>query len=245
LPRADLRFRNDTLDPLALVKVLAVMCHPSDPRGRESMMRRHPSHMTVLRHQPRRPAQAEGYPEDLWTDVAAHQSRGLLAGALCLAMAQMSAVGRLGEASAVLTLAVELAAKCEQAASVDPAIRPVAALPSPGAGEILAAFEDYRGASHLWAAAVYGRIQLGTDLTPRTLQGIPRFLAYASEIARLAATLQWPASDRSLALSPALLWTLVLPEGLTRRAEAEIRQPAAMAPPPASSGPADAVEAEA
>jgi hypothetical protein len=243
LPRADLRFRNDALDPLALVKVLALMCCPGDPRGREAIMRRHPSHMTVLRHQPRQPAQSEGYAVDLWTDVSEHQRRGFLAGAVCLAMAQISAIGRPGDAAVVLDLAVDLADKCEQAMGLEHAMRAITVLPPPQAGEVFAAFDGYRGASHLWAAAVYGRIQLREDLIPRMLPAIPRFLAYADEIARLACGLRWAPAEPSLALAPAMLWTLVLPDALTRRAEAEIRQPEAMPPPPvqpAADGGADA-----
>lgn len=208
-------------------------------------MRRHPSHMTVLRHQPRQPAQVDGYAADLWAEVVAHQSRGFLAGALCLAMAQVNAVGRPGEASAVLDLAVELAVKCEQAMAEEHAIRPVAALPPPGVAEILAAYDVYRATCHFWAAAVYGRIQLRQDLIPRSLQAIPRFVAYAAEIARLASALQWPQSDQGLALPPSLLWTLLLPDALTRRAEVEIRQPAAMATPPARPAAGDAADTDA
>ena len=239
---------NDTLDPLALVKVLAVMSYPSDVRGREIMLRRHPSHLTIQRNAPRQSPVADGYAADLWRDLAAHQRGGFLAGALCLAQAQLCALGRRGDTFAVLDLAMDLANRCERAIGLGAAPQlgdPTAGLPLDSRQEFIAAFEAYRSASHLWAAVVYGWIQLREDLTPRQLQAIPRFLAYAAEIARLATSLDWQTPDQALALPEKALWILLIPDAITRRAETEIRKPAAEAPPALPPAiPGEAVEAE-
>ena len=226
LPRADFRLKNDTLDPQALVKLLAVMCFPADPRGREMMMRSVPAATTIPRYQTEITVAASGVGSELLAEVSRHQSRANLAGSVCLAMAQLSAFGRPGDAAAVLPLAVELAEKWGHAVRLSTPLRPVSDMARQSETDVLSAYETYRGASHLWAAAVYGRIQFHEELMPAALHGIPRFLAYAEEIARLSTTLAWPEPCPSLKLSAEALWVFVLPTALIRKAAADVKQAA-------------------
>jgi len=49
LPRADLRWKNNSLDPQALVKLLSVMCFPKDVRRRKGVLRQLPASLTIPR----------------------------------------------------------------------------------------------------------------------------------------------------------------------------------------------------
>jgi len=225
LPRADFRSKGDALDPQALVKLLAVMCHPADPRGREGMLRGVAGRIVVPRHQPySQPATREALPAALRAEFAHHREAGCLAGLLCLALAQLSAAGRQGEVPAVLPVAMALAGDWAKALGADSSLRQAVGLPPRSASQIVAAFAAYRSVSHLWAALVYGGIQQGRDVAPRDQQAVPLFLAYAAEIARLSCSLRWPAADGGLALTAGSLWAFILPHALERQAQAQLFQ---------------------
>ena len=187
-------------------------------------MRERPTTLMIPRHHRGTPGVVEGISSDLRAEFARHQRRACLAGALCLALAQLSALGRLGEAAIVLELAADLAEKWERAANLGSAVQSSIKVPPRQKSEFLAAFDIYRSVSHLWAAAVYGRIQYHEDVVPMALHAVPRFMAYANEIARLSTSLPWSEPRPELELPTASLWFIVLPAALVRKAEAEIRQ---------------------
>lgn len=219
LPRADFRLKGDVLDRQAPVKVLAVMCHPTNARGREEILRHAPPSVVVPRH-----PDAPGAPRDLWTGrlwekFALHRQTAALAGVLALALAQLSAFGQHGERRTLLPLAGTVLtawhASLDRIAPADAGVQVKL-----GEEKIVAAYRTYRSVSHLWAAVVYGVIQGHPDLHPLSVGQLPSFLAYAEEIARLATSLAWMDGDDDLVLQRSLLWTFVLPEGMARQAVA-------------------------
>lgn len=105
MPRADFRLNGDVLDRQVPVRVLAVMCHPTNARRREEILRHAPPSVVVPRH-----PQAPGAPRDLWTGelwekFALHRHTTTLAGTLALDLAQLSAFGQRGERRTLLPLA--------------------------------------------------------------------------------------------------------------------------------------------
>lgn len=169
-------------------------------------------------------------PKDLWAAVAEHRVIACLAGALCLSLAQLSIFGRRAEAAMVLDVAVELVGKWEQAVGDNGTVSLGAGLTPRHETEIAASFARYRSVSHLWATVVYGAVQYRDDLLPATLQAVPRFLAYATEIARLATALQWAARHPQLELPASSPWTFDLPVTMIRKAESERRYRAITVP---------------
>jgi len=222
LPRADFRYGVNSLDPLALVKLLAVMCHPTDPRGREAMLRQQPVSITIARHQAPGFGTMEASADALWSAFAEHKTVAGLAGAYCLALAQLSALGRNGEAAAALHLAVNIAGQWETALRAEAAVQPAGRSSPRAEAEIRDAFERYRGVSHLWAALVYGAVHGRRDITPTGLHAMALFLAYSTEIARLACALRWADADGPLPLSPSTLWTFILPDALAQHAKTQL-----------------------
>jgi len=231
LPRADFRLKGDTLDPLAPVKTLAVMCHPSDVRGREAILRRPVATIKVPRHRQAPEQSGDALPPELWAEFREHRRIGFLAGALALSLAQLSAFGRSGETAVVLHLASALAADWEQAARPETAIQPSVPVPPRSEAEIVEAFATYKSVSHLWAALVYGKIKKRPDIRPVSRETLPTFLACAEEIARLATALPWQRPEPALELTAESLWSFVLPAKLTRKDEVGVlRTPADRAP---------------
>jgi hypothetical protein len=231
VPRADFRIKDDALDPQAPVKLLAVMCHPADPRGRERLLRQPRVTITVSRHQQPPWPRGEVWSREQWAEFQVRRRTGYLAGALALSLAQVSALGRSGERAAVLSLAVSLSSAWEQAIGLEAAILPPVRLPPRRTTEIVAAFSAYRSVSHLWAALVYGNLQKRPDIQPTSSETLPAFLAYADEIARLAVSLPWLVPDPALDFAGEPLWTFVLPAALKMRAEVGIFQMPAEHPP--------------
>lgn len=222
MPRADFRYKDNSLDPLALVKLLAVMCHPTDPRGREGMLRQQPRSITVARHQTPAFGTMEASADAPWGEVAEHKAVAGLAGAYCLALAQLSALGRHGEAASALRLAVDIAGQWETALRGEAAVQPAGrSLPRTEA-DICDAFERYRSVSHLWAALVYGSVHGRRDITPNGLHAMALFLAYSTEIARLACALRWADAGGPLPLSFGTLWTFILPDALAQHAKTQL-----------------------
>ncbi len=222
MPRADFRYKDNGLDPLALVKLLAVMCHPTDPRRREGMLRQRPASITIARHQAPGFGTMEASADALWSEFAEHKAVAGLAGAYCLALAQLSALGRRGEAAPALRLAVDIAGQWETALRREAAVQPAGRSLPRAEAEIGDAFERYRSVSHLWAALVYGSVHGRRDITPTGLNAMALFLAYSTEIARLAGALQWVDAGGPLPLSPSTLWTFILPDALAQYAKAQL-----------------------
>jgi hypothetical protein len=219
LPRADFRLGGDVLDPHAPVKVIAVMCHPANARDRETILRDAPSTVVVPRHPEALGVAGEMRVGRLWRLFAVHRKVAVLAGALALALAQMSAFGQRGERQAALRLAATIVGAW-YAAVVSPATGGSHAEENIDELQFHNAYRAYRGAAHLWAAVVYGAVQGRPDLHPLTVSHLPSFLAYAEEIARLATTLAWAEADEDLSLNRSVLWTFILPEKVARKAEA-------------------------
>jgi len=108
LPRADFRLGGDVLDPHAPVKVVAVMCHPRDARGRESILRLPPPKVIVPRHG-EAPRAADGMGSgELWEHFVLHRRVAALAGILTLALAQLSAFGQRGALQPALAIAATI-----------------------------------------------------------------------------------------------------------------------------------------
>ncbi len=222
MPRADFRLKGDVLDPRAPVKVLCVMCHPGDARGREYMMRRASEVLVFPRNQGRR-----FYPDDLrqrglWAEFLDHRLQGCAAGVVALALAQLRAMHRKAEPALVLKLAAGIAGQieienqpgnCGLGSQVGKELKEA---------EIAAAFHAYRSVAHLWAALVYGSLKRRLDLCPVSVQTLPIFLAYAEEIAWLAADVAWQETQPGFKFDPAVLWTFILPAALKKRAKAQI-----------------------
>lgn len=226
MPRADFRLKGEALDPLAPVKVIAVMCHPADARGREVMMRRIPEQITIPRGQSLKDALGGAWRQELWSEFLDHRRPGCLAGAVALALAQLRASHHKGETATVLALASGIAARWE--AAVEPEAPPRGnVLPhAPDHAEVTRAFQTYGSVVHLWAALVYGKLQNREDLEPFSTQTLPTFLAFAEEIGRLATTLEWRVMGAGLELAPDALWTFVLPARLRKTAKAQMLAPA-------------------
>ena len=224
MPKADFRLRNDALDPLAPVKVLAVMCHPASPRGREGMLRAAPQSITIPRNNASRELASDIWLRDLWDEFLAHRRVAVLAGVLVLALTQLRTLNRRGESGLLLSLAAGIAQQWEQMLDGDV---PAAARSE---ADILATFQAYRSVSHLWAALVYGGLKKRPDIEPFSAQSLPTFLAYGEEIARLAAGVPWEGRPAELELDPEALWTFMLPPVLRKTARTQMGEAAAVQP---------------
>ena len=182
------------------------MCHPTDPRAREAMMRRAPRELTIARH-----TEIEELPKDLSDEFHRHYRQASLAGALTLSLAHFGALERRAEGNAVLALAAELAVEWAQTAVELPELRHRDWHLPPQDAEIAGNFRRYRAVSPLWATMVYSRIRLQPDLQPQSRRALPAFLSYAQEIARLASALRWSDDDADLKLPRESLWEFVMP----------------------------------
>lgn len=217
MPRADFRLNGDVMDRQAPVKVLAVMCHPTSPQGREAILRHAPPSVVVPRH-----PEVPGAPRDLWTGqlwkkFTLHRHTAGLAGVLTLALAQLSAFGQRGERRSLLPLAETILTAWHD--SLDRTVpNDVEVRLKLGEGAIVNAYRTYQSVSHLWAAVVYGAVQGRPELNPLTVGQLPSFLAYAEEIARLATSLVWVEIDDELALDHSILWSFMLPRGTASKA---------------------------
>ncbi len=225
MPRADFRIKGDALDPLAPVKVLAVMCHPSDARGREVILRRIPEKITVSRYQ-----RAQGYSDEpwfreIWAEFRKHRQSGALAGALALALGQQSIAGRSGMADFVMQLATSIAVEWIQVVDLEAETQFGLQSALPSEAQIASAFHRYRGVCHLWAALVYGRLKYRQNITPLSTQTLPTFLAFAEEIARLATASGWPREEPATTLTADALWSFILPEAVRKTATTQTVQP--------------------
>jgi hypothetical protein len=222
MPCADFRSKGDALDPLALVKLLAVMCHPADARRREGMLRRSPFRMIIARHGDLKEKQVGHGLMELWTEFREHRKVAFLAGALCLSMARFTASGRYADAAALLTMTSQLVGTWNQVIRRETAKLLNERPHQCSAREIFDAFSSYRSVSHLWAALVFGKIQNRSDCVLTSLETVPRFLSCSTEIGRLATTLRWSNGDQGLALFAESIWTFILPTTLAREANAEV-----------------------
>ncbi len=238
LPKADFRLRGDALDPLAAVKVLAVMCHPTDARSREVLLRRMPSKITISREQAAAEWSGDLRLRAIWGEFREHGRWACLAGAVTLACVQLRSMKQRGDRAAVIALAASIARQWDQAVAPDAAGAGETAAPPRREADILRAFQLYRSVSHLWAALVYGRLKHRQDLLPQSAQTLPSFLAYGEELARLAAALPWQARDPELVVEPDALWSFVLPERVKKTARAQIAPPPPVAAPPKAPSPA-------
>ena len=182
------------------------MCHPTDPRAREAMLRRAPRELTIARH-----SEIEELPEDLSEEFHRHYRQASLAGALTLSLAHFGALERRAKGNAVLGLARELAVEWAQTAVDLPELRHCDWRLPPEDAEIAGSFRRYRAVSPLWATMVYSRIRLQPDLQPQSRRALPAFLSYAQEIARLASALRWSDDDADLKLPRDSLWQFVMP----------------------------------
>ena len=227
MPRADFRAKGDELDPLALIKLVAVMCHPADPRGRESLLRGGAVPSPVPWHRDVA-SLGMGARADFPVALLDHGDAGSRAGALCLAMAALSACGRTAQPRLVFSTAADLVASGRGAP------RPLGCPPGRSEPDFLRAFQLYRGAAHFWAAVLHGQL-CQTGVAPTSLEALPDFIACAGEIGRLAASLQWADADGGLALSLDDQWSFSLPEALQRKVRivpAQESAPAGVQAPP-------------
>lgn len=227
MPKGDFRAKGDVLDPLSAVKVLAVMCHPSDARSREIMLRRIPDRIVIPRHQKRPDNTGNGWLHDFWVEFLGHCRQGCMAGALTLALAHVAARKHRGDPALVLPLAVRIADQFARVPGLDASAESdgIAALLSEA--EVYGAFQSYRSVSHLWATFVYNKLKLGQDIAPLSAQDLPTFLACAEEIAVQATSVEGGDGDVGLELVTGDLWTFVLPAALRKTASMELIEPAA------------------
>lgn len=235
MPKADLRLRGDVLDPLAPVKMLAVMCHPADARGREGMLRSRSNRITVSRSQGLKDLAGNFRLHHPSEEFLAHRRQGCLAGSLVLVLAQLRAMNHPGEAGFVLAQTAAIARQWAQAMGMEegPAAQAQEA-------DILAAYRAYASVSHLWAALVYGALLKLREIQPYSAGTLPTFLAYAEEIARLARSVTWVGGVSDLALDAKALWTFVLPSRLQKTAKTRIAQVTPLhAPTPGPAHPGD------
>lgn len=233
LPKADFRLRGDAFDPLAPVKVLAVMCHPTDVRNREGMLRALPSRITIPRGQGAGEMASDLWLRELWDEYAIYRRQGGLAGALVLALTQVRSLNCRADPEIVLTLAARIAQQWMQLVDLETPGTVKAPSAAPSEAAIVEAYRAFATVAHLWAALVYGALRKQPELQPHKTQTLPTFLAYAEEIARLASSVEWEGGASELAFTAEAAWNFILPERLRKTARAQFGQtPAVQSPVP-------------
>jgi hypothetical protein len=206
MPRFDLRKDDETLDPLAPFKVLAVMCHPNDRFQREKMLG------TIQKEteegQPRRRPLTS---EEFIHKVRRVDTRAAIADGLLLAMIQLNSNGYRPSLNQAIPLVAALLPKWEQPEgpywSKDCHIGH-----HPHAKEnLLGAFNEFRSVAHLWGALLHGQQHDRQDIWPGSPKTLPTFIAYAEAILDLACRLPSFARGQRFTLSRSKAWRFTIP----------------------------------
>ena len=214
MPVLNLKTADGDLHPLASFKVLALMCHPTDTRDRQTMMALIQRGTGV--GMPRAAALTN---DGFLREVTFRGNRGLVAGALLLTLIQLDENGYRASLNRAIPLIKILLDKWVQ-------LEEQFWTPDCHIGHkphsrrrMLSAFNDYLTVAHLWAALLHGGQQEREDIWPGSPKTLPTFLAYANSFLRMGQKLTWAGRARHFTLPSKNMWTIVLPAGLK-----EIRQ---------------------
>ena len=148
MPRFDLRQDEGTLDPLAIFKVLAVMCHPNDRIQREKMLGIIEKETGVAR--PRRhPVTAEAFMQEIPLTFR----RAAVAGSLLLTMLQLHHSGRRASLNQAIPLVIPLLPEWQQPQS--PYWSEICHFEHRPRSKttMLQAYNQFRTVAHFWARA--------------------------------------------------------------------------------------------
>lgn len=197
--------QNDqTLDTIAVFRVLAVMCHPTDTKRREAMLAR--IQLETGQGVPRRKAITN---EQFRREVNRHARQGALAGSMLLNRLQLLGNGYRPSVNTGVKLIQYLLPEWKQ--PYLPSIEDYDEhIPRSRRG-ILKAIEDYQTVAHLWAAHVHGLEWQRDDIWPGRPATLPIFLAYAEAILDIASSISTPDGPGRTLMSKARAPRFVLP----------------------------------
>ena len=209
MPRFDLCQDNETLKPLAPFQVLAVMCCPTDRVRREKMMAHIQAGTGVAR--PRRhPLSGEEYR----SEVRLGALKGVVAGGLLVTRLQLQLNGyRFSLARAMPLVRALLPAWQPPYGGTWPKDASTRQWPH-SRRKMLAAYDEYRSAAHLWAALIYSGQSQREDIWPNSVETVPILLSYAEAILEIASRLPSPHRDQRFALTRSEVWSFIIPQKL-------------------------------
>ena len=74
------------------------------------------------------------------------------------------------------------------------------------------AYNQFQPVAHLWAALIYAEQRDRQDISPRSCETLPAFLAFAQRILEMGCALPSPARDRRFVISPSEAWAFTIPQ---------------------------------
>lgn len=215
MPSRDLRAPDNRLVSLAPFIVLGVMCHPRDATARKRML----STVRKQTGQGKVRVSIMSAPEFL-AEVRLHAPRGFAAGFLIMTYLQMHQLNMRASLNAAIIHAHRVLPGWQQlCAPLWSADGHVGHIPT-SRRRLLAAFNDYLPATHLWAALLHGLQHGRADIAPDQSSTLPTFLGYADAFLELGSQAPWAGRDRRTVLTRQDAWRFDLPDSL--RVEAEI-----------------------
>jgi len=80
--------------------------------------------------------------------------------------------------------------------------------------KMLAAYDEYRPVSHLWAALIHSGQHKREDVWPGSVETIPALLSYAEALLDMASCLPSRHRDQRFALTRREVWSFIIPQKL-------------------------------
>jgi hypothetical protein len=216
MPRFDLRQDAEALKPLAPFQVLAVMCCPTDRIRREKMVGdiQVTSGIAVPR---RRPFSSEEFRRE----VRLSALKAAVAGGLLLTRLQLHLNGYRFSLAKAMPLVRALLPDWEpRFGGTWPKDASTRQWPH-SRRKMLAAYDEYRSVSHLWAAVIHGGQHNRADIWPGSVETIPILLSYAEAILEIASSLPNPHQEQRFALTRSEVWSFLMPPNLVVRRKLE------------------------
>jgi len=211
MPFFDLRRDDQSLDPMASEKTLAVMLHPGNRHAREAMLAR------VQRETGQGNARRKPFSKDEFFRLALQSSsKGAVAGALLLTRLQLHLNGYIPSFNRAQPLVLDLLPLWEQAASSNWSRDAHLGHVPRSRSKMLVAWNEFREVAHLWAAAIHGLQHDRKDIWPMPSTQVPTFLAYADRFLELGCELPSHNRTQRFCLIRADAWTFGLPDPVKR-----------------------------
>lgn len=212
MPAFSLR-EGEALHPLALFKVLAVMCHPEDRAGREAMAASVTGETGAgnMRRQPLNN-------KEFMAEVGRISGRAGLVGTLLMTRLQLFENGHRWSLNEAASLVTPWLPGWEQPHGGDSVEKSRNYIPT-SKPKILRENRRFVRVAHLWAAFVHGLQHGRGDISPDSNSTLPTFLAYADLFLRKSEGLPSRGNQRETHPTRPSAWTFVIPEHLRESVE--------------------------